>query len=156
MVFASKEVILSAGAFVSPMILIRSGIGPRDQLDLLQVIKSRNSDACVRLLHDTGVTRLFLQKEPLVELPVGLNLQTHIVLGFSINVMDKSVFKYSPNRVTFRDFEEFKARGTGKLIIGCLKLYILKWVSSLAREKFSVVRVPGLSRGSSPSLFSLK
>ena len=51
----------------------------------------------------------------MVELPVGLNLQTHIVLDVSINVTDKTVFKYSPNTVTFRDFEEFKARGTGTL-----------------------------------------
>ena len=35
--YASKEIILSAGAFMSPMILMASGIGPKDQLDLLKV-----------------------------------------------------------------------------------------------------------------------
>ena len=38
-VFARKEVILSAGAIGSPEILLRSGIGPKDDLRKLKVRK---------------------------------------------------------------------------------------------------------------------
>jgi choline dehydrogenase len=35
---ATKEVILSAGCYISPLILIKSGIGPEDQLKAATVI----------------------------------------------------------------------------------------------------------------------
>lgn len=36
---ATNEVVLSAGAINSPLILMMSGIGPRDQLEAAEVIK---------------------------------------------------------------------------------------------------------------------
>lgn len=38
--YASKEIIISAGAMNSPKILLQSGIGPADELEDLDVIKS--------------------------------------------------------------------------------------------------------------------
>ena len=52
----------------------------------------------------------------LVDLPVGENLQDHIFLRLPpIDIKDRSVFKYSAANVTFEDFDEFKAHGTGFL-----------------------------------------
>ena len=46
--FASKEVILSAGSFMSPMILMASGIGPKDQLAKLKVcFKQETNIGCL-------------------------------------------------------------------------------------------------------------
>lgn len=59
---AKKEVILSAGAVMSPVILMQSGVGPRDQLQ-------KNNIPCK------------------VDLPVGLNLLDHVyaMLFFEFN-----------------------------------------------------------------------
>ena len=48
--FASKEIILSGGAYISPVILMRSGIGPIDQLDLIKVSLKGPQDQAEMLL----------------------------------------------------------------------------------------------------------
>lgn len=65
--FSRKEVILSAGAIMSPVILMNSGIGPRKQLDKYEIsVKS--------------------------DLPVGQNLRDHIhtVIWFRFNATEAS------------------------------------------------------------------
>lgn len=65
-VMASKEVILSAGAFNSPQLLMLSGVGPRD------VLKS------------VGI--------PIIqELKVGYNLQDHMTMSTLVFMVNQSV-----------------------------------------------------------------
>ncbi|CAH2051931.1 unnamed protein product, partial [Iphiclides podalirius] len=65
-VFARKEVILSAGAINSPQLLMLSGIGPKDHL------------------RDVGI-------KVLKDLPVGENLQDHVGVGGLTFLVDKPV-----------------------------------------------------------------
>lgn len=74
MIFATREIVISAGTYNSPLILQRSGIGPRD------VLMSANI--------------------PLIkELPVGANLQDQPITGlhFAINNSSPSVI-FDENR----------------------------------------------------------
>ncbi|XP_050421956.1 glucose dehydrogenase [FAD, quinone]-like [Adelges cooleyi] len=65
-VFASKSIVISAGALNTPKILMNSGVGPVDQLKPLKI--------------------------PLVaDLPVGENLQDHIITGMDMIVLNKSL-----------------------------------------------------------------
>ena len=64
---SSGRVILSAGTFGSSKILFRSGIGPEDQLEVVQ-----NSEAD----SDTMIA-----KESWINLPVGYNLIDHVNVG---------------------------------------------------------------------------
>lgn len=114
--FASKEVILSAGAFVSPMILMRSGIGPSDQLDLINVTYCHNTPIRVNLMVRSTENYGFIfyaQEEQLLDLPVGYHLQTHPMVNLYYSFNNKTVFKYLHDRVSFEDFEEYKTNGTG-------------------------------------------
>ena len=65
---AEREVILSGGAFNSPQLLMLSGIGPADHL------------------REVGIT-------PLVDLPVGKNLQDHLAVLISFSRRDGSEFR---------------------------------------------------------------
>ncbi|CAG7734018.1 unnamed protein product [Allacma fusca] len=89
--FVSKEVILSAGAYLSPIILIRSGIGPKEQVQAIN-------------------------KPLVVDLPVGQSMQDHVIVKLPpIQVQDKSFFKYSLNNLDFGQFTNFVATGEGFL-----------------------------------------
>ncbi|XP_069680303.1 glucose dehydrogenase [FAD, quinone]-like [Periplaneta americana] len=67
-VFAKKEVILSAGVFNSPHLLLLSGVGPRETLKALKI-------------------------QPIQNLEVGYNLQDHILLpGIFFNLKKESQF----------------------------------------------------------------
>jgi choline dehydrogenase-like flavoprotein len=65
--FAGREIILSAGAYGSPQILMLSGIGPADDLTPFGI-------------------------RPIVDLPVGANLQDHPLLPMSYLTDEKSLF----------------------------------------------------------------
>lgn len=64
---AEKEIILSAGAYASPQILMLSGIGPADELAQFGI-------------------------SPIVDLPVGSNLQDHLLLPISYLTNERSLF----------------------------------------------------------------
>jgi choline dehydrogenase-like flavoprotein len=65
--FAEREIVLSAGAYGSPQILMLSGIGPADDLTPFGI-------------------------RPVVDLPVGTNLQDHPLLPMSYLTDEKSLF----------------------------------------------------------------
>ncbi|KAL2749577.1 hypothetical protein V1477_002517 [Vespula maculifrons] len=85
---ASKEVILSAGALVSPKLLMLSGIGPKDDLKSVGI-------------------------QPIVDLPVGSNLQDHVILETNF-LINETVNIDIPR---FNDFAEYIIKGTGPLTI---------------------------------------
>jgi choline dehydrogenase len=65
--FAGSEIILAAGAYGSPQILMLSGIGPADDLAPFDI-------------------------QPIVDLPVGTNLQDHPLLPMSYLTDERSLF----------------------------------------------------------------
>ena len=65
---AEREVILAGGVFNSPQLLMLSGVGPAEHL------------------RETGIT-------PLVDLPVGRNLQDHLVLSIFWSRKEPSLFR---------------------------------------------------------------
>jgi choline dehydrogenase-like flavoprotein len=65
--FAGREIIVSAGAYGSPQILMLSGIGPADDLTPFGI-------------------------RPIVDLPVGTNLQDHPLLPMSYLTDERSLF----------------------------------------------------------------
>jgi choline dehydrogenase-like flavoprotein len=66
--FAEREIILAAGAYGSPQILMLSGIGPADDLAPFGI-------------------------QPIVDLPVGTNLQDHPLLPMSYLTDERSLFR---------------------------------------------------------------
>lgn len=65
----SGRVVLSSGTFGSAKILLRSGIGPKDQLE---VVKASAIDGSTMVSNASWIT-----------LPVGYNLDDHLNVGFS-------------------------------------------------------------------------
>ncbi|CAG0899497.1 unnamed protein product, partial [Darwinula stevensoni] len=65
---ATREVILSAGVVASPQILMLSGIGPKKELKKHGCLVNLSDAVCVQI-------------QPLVNLPVGKNLQSHVGPG---------------------------------------------------------------------------
>lgn len=98
-VYASKEVILSAGAINSPQLLMLSGIGPAEHLQKLNI-------------------------PTLVDLPVGYNLMDHTAPGaLTIKV---NISTLGPSTLGVQDFVDFQ-NGKGKLtsVGGCESLVFL-------------------------------
>ncbi|KAJ2942835.1 hypothetical protein O0L34_g15023 [Tuta absoluta] len=89
-VYASKEVILSAGTINSPQILMISGVGPKDHLT------------------DKNITTI-------VNLPVGYNLQDHWALGGLTFVINSSVSIRHERVVTVDNIIEYFSHKTGPL-----------------------------------------
>ena len=88
--FANREVILSAGAFNSPAILLRSGVGPSEDL--------RAKD--IEVIHESP--------------EVGKNLQDHLIAGVSVeswgNTLDsaQSPIEILPNIIQMKLFKRGK------------------------------------------------
>ncbi|XP_066910394.1 glucose dehydrogenase [FAD, quinone]-like isoform X1 [Clytia hemisphaerica] len=86
---AKKEVILSAGAFGSPQILMLSGVGPKEELEK----------------HGISIIK---------ELQVGYNLQDHVNV-FSHMIFNESIELPSKEVISFDTFKEYYEQRTGHL-----------------------------------------
>ncbi|ODM89062.1 Glucose dehydrogenase [FAD, quinone] [Orchesella cincta] len=87
-VYAKKEIIISAGSYGSPVLLMRSGIGPREVLEAAKI-------------------------PILQELPVGKNLQNHIALELDFLINDTSAVIHPPRDFTPENLELFNRTGDG-------------------------------------------
>ncbi len=85
-IHAAREVILSAGAFQSPVLLMLSGVGPADDLKLFGI-------------------------DVREDLPVGHNLQDHLMAQLNYETDEPSLF----GSFTPENFERFEQDGTGPL-----------------------------------------
>ncbi|ODM93744.1 Glucose dehydrogenase [FAD, quinone] [Orchesella cincta] len=87
-VYATKEVIVSAGAYGSPMLLMKSGIGPKE------------------VLESSGI--------PLIkELPVGNNLQDHPIVPIQLIINNKSLLFDPVRDLTPENLELYQREGVG-------------------------------------------
>ncbi|XP_050316274.1 glucose dehydrogenase [FAD, quinone]-like isoform X2 [Anthonomus grandis grandis] len=86
--FASKAVILSAGVVGSPKILMLSGIGPKAHLKSL------------------GIT-------PIINLPVGENLQDHVTTGFDLVLLNQSLGIGIPEMISPVSIYDYFINGAG-------------------------------------------
>jgi choline dehydrogenase-like flavoprotein len=91
-VFSRKEIIISAGTFGSPKLLLNSGIGPTEHLI------------------DAGIS-------PKVNLPVGRNLQDHtgVTVPYLINTSAPEFMFFPERDITLESISEFELRGDGPL-----------------------------------------
>lgn len=113
--FASKGVILSAGTIGSPVILQKSGIGPRHLYE---------NGELNRTAHDASIVSIKLQ----MDLPaVGANLQDHVTTGMDLIVLNQTLglepwHTYSPQQ-----FFDYFVNGNGPLTtIGCEALGFMR------------------------------
>lgn len=91
-IYARKEVIISAGNFESPLLLQRSGIGPRDVLQA--------SNIPVRK-----------------ELPVGKNFHDHVALAIHILINNPSVVMNETRDLTPENLEYLNTCGDGEFML---------------------------------------
>eukprot|EP00026_Physarum_polycephalum_P004477 Phypoly_transcript_04498.p1 GENE.Phypoly_transcript_04498~~Phypoly_transcript_04498.p1 ORF type:complete len:696 (+),score=102.67 Phypoly_transcript_04498:58-2145(+) len=98
-IYANKEVILSAGAYNSPTVLLRSGVGNCTELSALNIPCVANNEYVGANLHDHVNFNVALTTPP--ELAVGLNqrlyVQAHMVEG---RIKSKFADKYTDYSVT--------------------------------------------------------
>lgn len=114
-VFASKGIIISAGTIGSPIILQKSGLGPRRLYE--------NGDLN-RTAHGASIMPINLR----MDLPaVGENLQDHITTGMDLIVLNQTLgldpwFTYAPQK-----FFDYFVNGKGPLTtIGCEALGFMR------------------------------
>ncbi|XP_064490285.1 glucose dehydrogenase [FAD, quinone]-like isoform X1 [Ornithodoros turicata] len=92
LVFARREIILSAGAINTPQLLMLSGVGPKHEL------------------HKHGI--------PVIsDLPVGYNLQDHIYPGGVNFLVDAPVTMLQPRVFTLREIIKYLSIGKGPLTV---------------------------------------
>eukprot|EP01104_Vermistella_antarctica_P015489 TRINITY_DN5107_c0_g2_i2.p1 TRINITY_DN5107_c0_g2~~TRINITY_DN5107_c0_g2_i2.p1 ORF type:complete len:673 (+),score=115.99 TRINITY_DN5107_c0_g2_i2:150-2168(+) len=87
---AAREIILSAGAIGSPQLLLLSGVGPKEHLE----------EMGVPVVHD---------------LPVGENMQDHLILPIAYNVKDFDGVMSKGNTDSFMNIARYIALGSGPL-----------------------------------------
>lgn len=113
-VFAKKEVIVAAGAFNSPQLLMLSGIGPADHL-------------------------LEMGIRPLLDLPVGNNLMEHVGMHGLSFVIDKKV-SINPLRIMdgiLKNYAEYITLRRGPLTsLGCEGISYFKTKYSNSTEDY--------------------
>lgn len=89
--YATKEIILSGGAYGSALLLLRSGVGPRNAL------------------RSAGV--------PLVkELPVGVEFQDHVSTGLPIIINNRAVVMDNERDLNPANWELYQKVGDGELL----------------------------------------
>nr|CAD7438273.1 unnamed protein product [Timema bartmani]CAD7454021.1 unnamed protein product [Timema tahoe] len=103
-VYARKEIILSAGAIGSPHILLLSGVGPKEDLEKLDI-------------------------EVLSDLPVGKNLHNHVSMGFGFTTNDTAT-----EELTSETLSQFIINRTGPLASTGLTQTTLFMTSQYAEE----------------------
>ena len=116
MVFATKEIILSAGAIGSPQILLLSGIGPAHHLEQLKVM-STVDHSCLYLVKMKDITiktilKILLQIPMIQDLPVGENLQEHVFSNIEYTTETDDTF-LSENTDSLKSTIEYALFGTG-------------------------------------------
>lgn len=90
-VYTRKEIILSAGPISSPQILMLSGIGPKKHLESMEI-------------------------PVLADLPVGFNLQDHMVISFSFSTTNLNKTFISMSQLLDSYFNERKGPLTSNII----------------------------------------
>lgn len=94
-VLATNGVILAAGTVGTPLILLSSGIGPKDEL--------------------VNTTTTFRK-----ELPVGLNLQDHVTTGIDLVILNSTLGVQPWEMFTLESFYRYFYKGEGPLTMnGC-------------------------------------
>ncbi|OJD29047.1 gmc oxidoreductase [Diplodia corticola] len=99
------KVVLAAGALSTPRILFNSGIGPADQLEIV------NSS-------DNGIT---LDSADYIELPVGKGLKDHTILTMTVKVAGGNMTVFDPTNPSDNDIALYK-QGSGPLAEGMQRL----------------------------------
>lgn len=102
--FVKNEVIISAGSINSPQLLMLSGIGPEQHLKSVGI-------------------------DPVVDLPVGQNLQDHMVFsGLFVKLLENAI-KVSTSRKNIEDIFEYFMFKTGELA-GISLTHLLGFINS--------------------------
>ncbi|KAL0257681.1 hypothetical protein SLS55_006844 [Diplodia seriata] len=99
------KVVLAAGALSTPRILFNSGIGPADQLE---IVNSANN----------GIT---LDSADYIELPVGKGLKDHPILSMTVKVNGGNMTVFDPTNPSDSDIALYK-QGSGPLAEGMQRL----------------------------------
>lgn len=109
---SSKEVILSAGALLSPAVLMQSGIGPKPQLDALKIPNVANLNVGKRLWDHVAIA-LWFSFDPhsgeLAELPIDLTqyMLTRSGRFAGIGTFHLLGFLSSQNQTDYPDLEVY-------------------------------------------------
>lgn len=121
-VYASKKIILSAGPIGSPIILLKSGIGPSELYEKL--------DNQIKLVKNVSA--------------VGQHLQDHVTTGLNL-VLLKEDLKLNPwNILSPINVLKYFVNGTGSMTIGgCDALGFIKTNDSVSVPNLGFVVIPG-------------
>lgn len=115
---ARKSVIMSAGVIGTPAILLRSGIGPKEDLESLNIY-------------------------PHIDLPVGRNLQDHVATGIDLVTVNSSVNTGILDMLSTRTLYEYLWQGAGLIAMpGCDLIGTLKVLNSSKYDDLQFMVIP--------------